>query len=135
DAKTDLIMVDAGGYISVVLGNGDGSFGSRVDFPLWWSMSGLAVADVNGDGATDVMTANPQFLSISLLLCKGDGTLGMHVGFYEGDYLDWFAMGDMNGDGTPDIVTATHYNYTWEKNLGIFLGNGDGTFPTFNFRA
>src|SRR5262249_10663539 len=69
-------------YVTVILGNGDGSFGTQNTTQLdGYSPLGLAVADLNGDGKLDVVTANHEYGTVSVLLGAGDGTLGAPTGF------------------------------------------------------
>ncbi|RDJ93325.1 VCBS repeat-containing protein, partial [Lacticaseibacillus rhamnosus] len=87
----------------------------------------VAIADVNGDGKPDVIVANSVTGSVSVLLGNGDGTL--QAPFTSpipngGDYGVSGAVADGNGDGKPDLVTAGNS----EGNVGVLLGNGDGTF-------
>src|SRR5262245_24062359 len=55
DGKPDLAAV-TGTTASVLLGNGDGTFGAQADFPVQGPNS-YAVADLNGDGIPDIATA------------------------------------------------------------------------------
>jgi hypothetical protein len=61
----------ADGYISVLLGNGDGTFQSPANFPLGGSDTNtkqLAIADFNLDGKPDVAAVNEHSATISILL-------------------------------------------------------------------
>lgn len=128
----------AGGSVSVLLGNGDGTFQT----PMLYGSGGyapasVAVSDVNGDGITDVLVTN-QCVSgsdchgaVSVLLGNGNGTFQPAV-IYGSDGFNAVsvAVGDVNGDGKSDLVVA---NVGCISNcntgtVGILLGNGDGTF-------
>jgi hypothetical protein len=57
------------GVIGVLLGNGDGTFGSAIDFSSGGSVpTSLAIADVNGDGKPDLSVTNEQSYSVTVLL-------------------------------------------------------------------
>ncbi len=70
----------------------------------------MAVADLNGDGDPDIVTANagsdPGSEDVSVLLGNGDGSFQDPQLFDAGDFPNSVAVADLNGDGTPDIVTA-----------------------------
>src|SRR5580692_1987189 len=57
--------------VSILLGNGDGTFQPHVDYPVG-SPTGVAVGDFNGDGKPDLAVANGD--SVAILLGNGDGT-------------------------------------------------------------
>ncbi|MBI5757533.1 MAG: VCBS repeat-containing protein [Planctomycetales bacterium] len=91
----------------------------------------LAVADVNGDGFDDLITANYNDGSVSVLLGAGDGSFQAFTNFPVDAGPLGVAAADLNGDGIADIVTG---NYLSNGTVSVLLGNGDGTFqPTTNF--
>ncbi|WP_162136355.1 FG-GAP-like repeat-containing protein, partial [Zavarzinella formosa] len=111
DGKPDLVAANAyDGTVSVLLGNGDGTFapapGSPV--PVGSGPDSVSVVDVNGDGKPDLVTANRDDSNVSVLLGNGDGTFAPAAYFTPGDHPYSVAIGDVNGDGKPDIVTANY---------------------------
>ena len=148
DGIPDLVVgsVDAfpygNGTLSIMLGNGDGSFQPPQNFPAGLGLNCLAVGDWNGDGKIDVVTANfalagpvenPVVLEkdVRVFLGNGDGTVQagqtypVPLAIYDG-----VAVGDFNGDGVPDLAVGNSETST----VSILLGNGDGTFqPTRHY--
>jgi hypothetical protein len=133
-----------------LLGQGDGSFkvGSitpiNASFPLSFEALGglpeeIALADFNGDGNLDVVTANPtpgfSASSISVLLGNGDGTFretsDANVGVAD---VNSVAVGDFNNDHIPDLVVNGFFGVPVTggikvvNGVSVLLGNGDGTF-------
>jgi hypothetical protein len=123
DGIPDLALANAeSNTVSVLLGNGDGTFLPAQSYPAGSSPTSVAVGDFNGDGIQDLAVAN--YDGVSVLLGKGDGTFLPAVGYYAGlDPLS-VAVGDFNGDGTPDLAVANYFS----NSVRVLLGNGDGSF-------
>src|ERR1700690_2277269 len=98
------------------------------------------IGDLNGDGKPDLVLGNGNNIdgsvgSVSVLLGYGDGTFQSAVSYSSGAYgADSIMIGDMNGDGHPDLVVANQCqsascdNPTSDGEIGVLLGNSDGTF-------
>src|SRR5271156_6774862 len=75
DGKLDLAVANNdGGNVSILLGNGDGTFQTALDFSVESGPSSLAVGDFNRDGKLDLAVANNVSGNVSILLGNGDGT-------------------------------------------------------------
>lgn len=72
--RPDLITANAGADISVLFGNGNGTFQPQRRFPAGPGPAAVAAADLNGDGRSDLIVANSQAADVSILLGNGDGT-------------------------------------------------------------
>jgi hypothetical protein len=137
DHIPDLVAAAAGSTsVSVLLGNGDGTFRAALVSPVSGSASPLTVGDFNRDGNLDIVTAS------SVLLGNGDGTFGRALPAPPGA----FAAADVNNDGQLDLLashkvvtgtarltlnilgqhTTTFTIYT--TYLDVYLGNSDGSF-------
>src|SRR5271165_6917777 len=140
DGKPDLAIAgDCGsstcsqpGEVSILLGNGDGSFQSAATYTVGYSPSSIVAGDVNGDTNLDLVVANACGKDSS---CQSNGTATVLLGDGKGGFTSGgdvqlgnspsaVTLGDLNGDGAPDLVAA----YRADNKVGVLLGNGDGTF-------
>ena len=134
DGKPDLAVVNqSGNNVSVLLGNGAGGFSAAPGSPfaVGTSPNSIAVADLNGDGKTDIVVSG----STGLTLLLGNGLGGFTAGGSPGDPFraNSVAAGDFNGDGIPDIVETVGIDARAEFGVvTVLLGNGSGGFTTGN---
>jgi FG-GAP-like repeat len=89
---------------------------------------GIAVADLNGDGHLDVVTANSSSNTVSILYGHGDGTFDAPVNYTVGTNPQHVAIGSLRGNGLKDIVVANRGIQYSPGTVSILLNNGDGTF-------
>lgn len=134
DHKTDVAVITSGtpGQEIVFLGNGDGTFQSApiVSTGTYGAYSSV-VGDFNGDGKLDLATSSSGTggATVFLQLGNGDGTFQAPTVACTGPYTESafglesvaLATADLNGDGKLDLVLTADL-------VGVYLGNGDGTF-------
>jgi hypothetical protein len=156
DGKLDLVVANycqssstcnylfGPGSVSVLLGNGDGTFQAAVSYGSGGcNADSVAVADVNGDGHPDLVVANYSVNptcgaygpgEVSVLLGNGDGTFQPAVSYLSGGYsYSKVAVGDFNSDGHLDLVVTNGCINEGNCNNGVvnvLLGNRDGTFQS-----
>ena len=112
DGHPDLATADnTDNTVSVLLGDGSGGFSAAAGSPfaVGAAPSSVAIADLNGDGNRDLVTADSGN-TVSVLLGDGSGGFSAAAGspFADGGNPSSVAIGDLNGDGQPDLVTAKY---------------------------
>lgn len=112
------------GNVSILLGNGDGTFQPAQSVVAGKNPFSVAVDDFNGDSRLDVVVANNGNSAVSVLLGNGNGTFQTHVDFATGIGPVSVSVGDFNGDQISDLAVAAHPANV----VSVLLGNGDGTF-------
>jgi len=149
DGRTDLALANQcqilgdcnDGNLSILLGNGDGTFQPPQNY-LADGVFALSVVagDWNGDGKMDLAVAdqcqNGSNCSgvVTALMGNGDGTFQAPPGYSSGGYnADSVATGDLDRDGKLDLVVSNACDNSRcatgnGGNVRVLLGNGDGTF-------
>jgi hypothetical protein len=125
DGTPDLAVANEdAGTVSILLGNGDGSFQAPQDFAAGAAHpDALAMGDFNGDGIPDLAVASSEG-GVSILLGNGDGSFQTPVNYATGGSPTSVAVGDFTGNGILDLAVANGY----ASGVSVLLGNGDGSF-------
>ena len=135
DSNLDLAVANfSSNNVSILLGNGDGTFGAATNFSVGFNPISVVVGDFNADPNLDLAVANYTGNNVSILLGNGDGTFVAATNFSTGAGSSPFflAVGDFDTDSDLDLVTANNSS----NNVSILLGNGLGSFgPATNFPA
>ena len=98
----------------------------RDSLPAGYIPTSVATGDFNSDGKTDFVVANGGDNNLWLYFGKGDGTFNLPIilPITLGQSPVWVGAADLRGIGRTDLIVAEADS----NSVGVFLGNGDGTF-------
>ncbi len=124
DGTTDIITTNIGNNtLSLLFGNGDGTFRPQVTVPTCQEPRSLAVQDYNRDGFKDIAVACAGSNQVSILFGHEAGMFGIGPSYSMHRTPVSIAGGDANGDTFADLLVALR-----NDKIQILLGNGDGSF-------
>jgi hypothetical protein len=135
DGKLDLVLFagpgssSASGPVTIMLGNGDGTFTQAENITVNTASgpgnaAAVALADFNGDHIPDLAISDGAHDYTWIYLGKGDGTFTLADTQQHGG--NSVVAGDFNADGKQDVAFSAGYGSGGDT-VGVFLGNGNGT--------
>lgn len=128
DSKPDLAVTTGGGKtITLLLGNGDGTFQVGQSYPQRLFVGGIVAADLNHDGKLDMIAPLADFAErttgIVVLLGNGDGSFQNAAFYRTKPEPGSVVVGDIIEDGNPDVAVL----HQGDSLISLFTGHGDGT--------
>jgi len=116
----DLVVANAGANSVAVMTNNGFSFAGQTLFPVGSGVNGVAVADMDGDGMQDIVSANFSSATVSVLLNNNQSTFAAKTEYPTGGSPWSVALVDLNHDGKLDAIV--------NDVLEVMLGDGAGGF-------
>ncbi len=130
DGKLDLAVANSGssgsGGVTILLGNGDGTFTTGASLTTGNGPFAIVTADFNKDGHLDLAVSNMNSDTVTVLLGNGTGAFSFGSTPAVGAMPQVLVVGDFNEDGKLDLAVSNESDNT----VSILLGNGNGTFQT-----
>ena len=130
DNNLDLVVANRNSdSVSVLLGDGSGSFDPQQTFQTGSYPNSVAIGDLDGDSNLDLAVANYFGTSVSVLLGDGSGSFDPQQTFGTGDGSYSVAIGDLDGDSNLDLAVANFGSFSNpDSTVSVLLGDGSGSF-------
>ncbi len=132
----DIVTGDTNGNVTVFLNHGDGTFAPGVDYATGsGTVTGIAIADVNGDGKQDVTATTQGSGGSGIFIFLGDGKGGLEAPYsvpnYDGgsgDSPTSLAVGNFFHDGRVALATGGSSSGANPDVVRVFSNDGTGHF-------
>jgi len=137
DGKNDIVTANPygdtnpdSGRVSVLLGDGNGNFGTQTNYTVGYGAVSVAVEDLNKDGKNDLVTANTYNNNISVLLRNSSGSFSRtDIPLNSANSgPESISLKDLDKDGNLDIISASPSGTNSNGSVSVLLGNSNGTF-------
>ena len=133
DGRLDVAVADSGDSngngqgVSILMGNGDGTFQAPIFYPAGTYPSSIVAGDWTGNGVIDLAVANPDSDDVTVLMGNGRGGFQalppIPLGDQAGDPVA-ITAGDFTGNGVLDLAVVDQST----DGVSILEGNGQGGF-------
>ena len=136
DGDADLAVSNdlGGGELTLLLGNGDGTFGSQQDFPIGSGTKEVAAGRLNGDRVPDVVVVGPTSANeVSVFLGGGGSLVGPPTNYAAGPVPTGLALSDLNRDGRMDLAVSDGDLYQGNSVISVLRGKPAGKFGAPSF--
>jgi hypothetical protein len=125
DADLDLVVLGLGGIVDVRLNTGTGSFPVASPHPVAAGGGRIAVVQVAGTSAPDILCTNTTSGVLTVFVNEGAGAFSTAaIPTAVGGGPIGFTTADVDGDTFVDVLVAA----STADAVRILPGNGDGTF-------
>lgn len=126
DGEIDLALGSTQGpEVSILIGNGDGTFSPEVTYDADDGVRGLAIIDWDCDGFADLATANRNGSNMAFLRNDGTGIFEDPIFMETGANQETATMAaDFNNDGIMDLGVGAYSGSV----VMVLIGDGEGGF-------
>jgi hypothetical protein len=125
DGLVDLALVHGANLVTAIHNEGDERFVNAGSYQVGGTPAAIAVGDLDGDGASDIATANRGTNDVSVLLGIADGRFRPQVRIRVGRTPVRLALEDLDGGGRLDLITANRSS----KSVTVMLNGADAPQP------
>ena len=129
DGARDVLTLTGNSNLSVMTGNGDGTFDAATNYAMGTNPLSLAAGLFDAGSTVDVVSANSNSVNASVRLGAGGGTFGPVTNVAVGSLPQFVVTGLFNADAFPDVAVC----HGLSDNVAILLNNGSGGFGAATF--
>jgi hypothetical protein len=125
DARSDFATIGNDNLLRVMLGDGTGGFTAATGsgYNIGGTSTGIAIADLNGDGKQDVVVSSPSLSKATIFLGNASSGLAFSAAMPISAPNRQPILADLDGDGKPDyLMSGTN------QQLSFYRGDGAGGF-------
>jgi len=112
---------------TIASGEAPSNFRLRSAYTAGTGPSGVAAADLDGNGSADIAAANYSSDDISVFINNGSGSFAAQVSYAVGEQPTAVCDADLDGDGDIDLAVSNGA-YSPASNVSILINNGSGIF-------
>jgi hypothetical protein len=129
DEVSDMATSNYQNYtVSILLGNGNGTFQPASNIPGISSPIGLQAGDIDNDSDIDLVLM--AYSELATMLNNGDGTFQAPTSIVSSGYFQQMVLADVDLDNDSDLVVA---NYELDNDsVSVYLNQGNGLFASPN---
>jgi hypothetical protein len=122
----DIVMTNYGtSNVTVLLGNGNGTFGAPMHFAAGMNTSdAVVIADFDGNGTADLLVNNEQADVVTLLPGNGDGTFRAPIQLATGKTPFAMTVGNFDTHNLPEVAVLGA-----AQTISVLLNDSGGAVP------
>lgn len=119
-------------YVTLLRGNGTGSFGAQETIPVGEHPNQVIAVDLDADGFLDIVSAQYTSEDVTVRFGAGDGTFPVLATLPVGQVVWGLAAVDLDVDGILDLIVTTPDTISLDSGeVGVFMATSPGVHAPY----